>query len=699
MLDLLVRGGTVIDGTGAPRATADVGIRGGRIAAVGRVDEPARRTLDADGLWVTPGWVDVHTHYDGQVTWDSLLTPSCWHGVTTVVMGNCGVGFAPVRPGSHEYLIKLMEGVEDIPGTALAEGIRWEWESFPEYLDAVERIPHALDVGAQVPHAALRFYVMGERGADHEELPTRDEIDTMGRLVREAVRAGALGFTTSRTRNHRASDGRLTPSLTATADELIGISRRFGEAGAGVFEIVSDFPDPRGRVEAAARDGVGVGAPDVGLASRRTTPRPTPGAPCSPSSSRRMRPACRCAVRWPRARSARCSGSRRRSIRSSATRAGRESRRCRWRRRWRACAIRSCGAGCSRNSPRPRCACSPTRSGSSRSATRPTTSRRARRASPPRRDAAACRPTSCCSTCCSRTTATPCSTARCSTTPRSISTRSARCCSHPLTVPGLGDAGAHCGLICDGSFPTYLLLHWGRARTRGAKLPVEQLVKRQTADTAALVGLLRPRRARARQEGGPEPDRPRCARARAPGDRLRPARGRKAPGAARARLPRDARLGRGGARERRADRRAAGEARAGSAARVGWAKAADGDLDREMAAALPSLHLIVPPGAAPGTERLVLARAIRGAVDGFASLVLVAYLADLGFSPAEVGALVTATLLGSAAAHARGRARRRPASRARRAVRRVRADAAHGTRLRRLLDVLAAASWSASPAR
>src|SRR5258705_11120363 len=244
MLDLLVRGGTVIDGTGAPRATGDVGIRGGRIAAVGRVDEPARRTVDADGLWVTPGWVDVHTHYDGQVTWDSLLTPSCWHGVTTVVIGNCRVGFAPVRQGSHEYLIKLMEGVEDIPGTALAEGITWNWESFPEYLDAVERIPHALDIGAQVPHAALRFYVMGERGADHTERPTPDEIDAMGRLVRDAVRAGALGFTTSPPPNHRASDGRPTPSLTATADELVGISRRFGEAGAGVFEIVSDFPDP-----------------------------------------------------------------------------------------------------------------------------------------------------------------------------------------------------------------------------------------------------------------------------------------------------------------------------------------------------------------------------------------------------------------------------------------------------------------------
>src|SRR5688572_9090996 len=147
MLDLVIRGGTLIDGTGAPRTTGDIGIRGGRIAAVGRVSEPAHRTVDADGLWVTPGWVDVHTHYDGQVTWDPMLTPSCWHGVTTVVMGNCGVGFAPVAPDRHEWLIGLMEGVEDIPGAALSEGITWGWESFPEYLDALEGLPHAVDLG------------------------------------------------------------------------------------------------------------------------------------------------------------------------------------------------------------------------------------------------------------------------------------------------------------------------------------------------------------------------------------------------------------------------------------------------------------------------------------------------------------------------------------------------------------------------
>jgi len=242
MHDLVIRGGTLIDGSGAPAREGDLAIRGDRIAEVGEVSGKGRRELDARGLLVTPGFVDVHTHYDGQVTWDTLLTPSCWHGVTTVVMGNCGVGFAPVRPGAHPYLIKLMEGVEDIPGTALAEGIAWgEWESFPEYLDAIARRAYAVDVGAQVPHAALRFYVMGERGADHEQAPSAAEIEEMGQLVKGAVRAGALGFTTSRTKNHRASDGRFTPSLTAGAEELLGISRIFGEAGQGVFEVVSDF--------------------------------------------------------------------------------------------------------------------------------------------------------------------------------------------------------------------------------------------------------------------------------------------------------------------------------------------------------------------------------------------------------------------------------------------------------------------------
>ncbi len=241
--DLVVRGGTVVDGTGADRRVADVAVDEGRVTAVGEVPGAGREEIDAEGLLVTPGWVDVHTHYDGQVTWDPLLTPSSWQGVTTVVMGNCGVGFAPVKPDRHDWLIALMEGVEDIPGTALAEGISWGWESFPEYLDVIERLPHAVDVGAQVPHGALRGYVMGDRGADHEAVPTSVEIETMGRLAADGIRAGALGFTTSRTVNHRSSDGRPTPSLTATADELLGIARGVGSTGAGVLQLVADLVD------------------------------------------------------------------------------------------------------------------------------------------------------------------------------------------------------------------------------------------------------------------------------------------------------------------------------------------------------------------------------------------------------------------------------------------------------------------------
>ncbi len=166
MHDLVIRGGTVVDGTGSPPVTADVAITDGTITEVGRVDGPSRRTVDADGLLVTPGFVDMHTHFDGQATWDPHLTPSCWHGVTTAILGNCGVGFAPVHTDRRQWLIELMEGVEDIPGSALAEGIRWDWESFPEYLDALGRMPRALDIGTQVPHAAVRAYVMGDRAHD-----------------------------------------------------------------------------------------------------------------------------------------------------------------------------------------------------------------------------------------------------------------------------------------------------------------------------------------------------------------------------------------------------------------------------------------------------------------------------------------------------------------------------------------------------
>jgi len=236
MHDLVIRGGTVVDGSGAEPFEGDVAFEGGRVAAVGAVPGRGQEELDARGKLVTPGFVDVHTHFDGQATWDPLLTPSCWHGVTTAVMGNCGVGFAPARPAERAYLIGLMEGVEDIPGTALAEGIDWQWETFPEYLDALERKPRALDLGAQIGHGPVRFYVMGERGARNEPA-TPEEIARMAAVVREAIAAGALGFSTSRTIVHRAISGEPVPGTFAAEDELFGIGRALGELGAGLFEL------------------------------------------------------------------------------------------------------------------------------------------------------------------------------------------------------------------------------------------------------------------------------------------------------------------------------------------------------------------------------------------------------------------------------------------------------------------------------
>ena len=240
MHDLVVRGALLVDGNGVPPRPADVAVDAGVVSEVtapgALADGRAHRAVDADGLLLTPGFVDLHTHYDGQATWDPLLTPSCWHGVTTVVMGNCGVGFAPVRPDAHDFLIQLMEGVEDIPGTALSEGITWGWETFPEFLDALDAMPRSIDIGAQVPHGAVRAYVMGERGARNEPA-TPDDIEAMAAIVRDGIRAGALGFSTSRTIMHRAVDGEPVPGTFAAEDELFGIGRVLGELGAGLFEL------------------------------------------------------------------------------------------------------------------------------------------------------------------------------------------------------------------------------------------------------------------------------------------------------------------------------------------------------------------------------------------------------------------------------------------------------------------------------
>ena len=239
MYDLVVRNGTVIDGTGKERFTADIAISDGRIAKIGEITESAEREIDAGGRLITPGWVDIHTHYDGQATWDPILAPSSWHGVTTVVMGNCGVGFAPVKPGDQDFLIELMEGVEDIPGAALSEGIDWQWESFPEYLDALEAMPRAIDVATQVPHGAIRAYVMGDR-CNSDYAPTREEVDAMAALVREGVEAGALGFSSSKTLLHKDIHGEYMPGTFSGYDEMLALGLGMKGCGNAVFELVSD---------------------------------------------------------------------------------------------------------------------------------------------------------------------------------------------------------------------------------------------------------------------------------------------------------------------------------------------------------------------------------------------------------------------------------------------------------------------------
>ncbi|MCH2170719.1 amidohydrolase family protein [Myxococcota bacterium] len=488
MHDLVIRAGTIVDGRGAEPVTGDVAIENGRITEVGRVQGASRREINADGLLVAPGFVDVHTHYDGQVTWDPMLSPSCWHGVTTVVMGNCGVGFAPVAPERRDWLIGLMEGVEDIPGTALAEGIRWEWETFPEYLDAIERLPRAIDVGAQLPHAALRTYVMSDRGGDHTQTPTPDEIERMSELAREAMEAGALGFTTSRTVNHRSVNGEPTPSLTASEDELVGIARGVGQAGKGVFEVVADFIDLktefallRNMCEVSGRpmsitvlqndrqpgqwrellDLIGAAAADGLQVKGQVATRPvgllmsheSKVNPFAPSPSYRALADLPLQDRVERLRNS--------EVRQRILAEGGE--------------LPDFIPG--------------------------GFNKLFALGNPPRYEPDASESLG----------------ARAQREGRSVQEIAydimledkgrgvlyvpvmnytdynldalREMLLDPNTVPGLGDAGAHCTLICDGSFPTYLITHWGRDRDRGEGIPLPLLIKSQTRDTAELVGL------------------------------------------------------------------------------------------------------------------------------------------------------------------------------------------------------------------
>jgi N-acyl-D-aspartate/D-glutamate deacylase len=242
MHDIVIRGGTIIDGTGKPAFSGDIAIAGGTISGVGGKQGPAKREIDADGLLVTPGWVDVHTHYDGQAMWDPMLAPSCWHGVTTVMFGNCGVGFAPVKKEHRGALMDLMEGVEEIPNPVLAAGLNWEWETFPQYMDELDRRPRAIDIAAQIAHLPLRVHVMGDR-AIRREAATPDDIAQMRDLTVEALRSGAFGFTTSRTDSHKTPDGDLVPSRDADDHELLGIGQALGITGTGAFGMNSDFDD------------------------------------------------------------------------------------------------------------------------------------------------------------------------------------------------------------------------------------------------------------------------------------------------------------------------------------------------------------------------------------------------------------------------------------------------------------------------
>jgi N-acyl-D-aspartate/D-glutamate deacylase len=486
--DLVIRNGTVVDGTGGPPVVADVAVEGGVVTAVGEVAGSGHREVDADGLLVTPGWVDIHTHYDGQVTWDPDVTPSNWHGVTTVVMGNCGVGFAPVRPGAQSFLIELMEGVEDIPGTALHEGIDWQWESFPEYLDALDRQPRALDIAAQVPHAAVRAYVMGDRA--HEDATPAD-IEAMAGLVRDGLAAGAAGFTTSRTILHSSKHG-LVPGTSAATDELIAISDALGEVGHGVVEIVSD--DPAGAterawmVEVARRTGATV---TYTLAQTPFNPdgyraaladadalageglRIVPQVSCRPTgmlfglqSSLHpfiTHPAYRAVAGLPLAE--RVARLRQPELRAQllSEQPGTENAiaralMSRWEQifplgdppDYEPSGDRSVAAVAAREGRTPDDVVLDwllERDGKALLF--------APLASYVHQDHEAIR----------------------------------EMMTHPRTVLGLSDGGAHCGLICDASMPTFLLTHWVRDRSRGERLSLEQAVHLQTGRTAAVYGM------------------------------------------------------------------------------------------------------------------------------------------------------------------------------------------------------------------
>ena len=488
MHDLIIRGGTIADGSGRAPRRGDVAIDGGLITAVGDVGDAARRVIDADGLLVTPGWVDIHTHYDGQATWDPEVSPSGWHGVTTVVMGNCGVGFAPARAADRSWLIGLMEGVEDIPGTALAEGMTWNWESFGEYLDEVERTARVLDVAALVPHGALRAYVLGEGRAN--DTATAEEIAEMAAIVREAVQAGAIGASTTRTILHRDKDGELAAGTNAAAEELIAIGEALGKAGHRVFSVASDLWDLDSEFawmsEISQRAGVPVTygvlqadfAPELwrewidrGVAANRRGGWLVPQVAGKPTSimvgfqstthpfahhaayqaiAHLPLPERMVALRTPEVRAAIL---------------GEEPRPGGFVQFMRANLHKLFPLGDPPDYEPPR----------ERSVTA----------------LAAAQGVSV------DTVIYDLMLQRDGTELLYLPILDYSDCNldavremleHPATVLGLGDGGAHCGVLCDASLPTFMLTHWARDRSRGEQLPLETVVHLQTRRTAELYG-------------------------------------------------------------------------------------------------------------------------------------------------------------------------------------------------------------------
>jgi N-acyl-D-amino-acid deacylase len=498
MHDLVIRGGTVVDGTGARARTADVTVDRGHISGVGSfAGAAASRTVDADGLMVTPGWVDVHTHYDGQATWDEVLAPSSWHGVTTVVTGNCGVGFAPARPDRHQWLIGLMEGVEDIPGTALAEGMHWEWETFPEYLDALEQRKWTMDVGTQIAHGAVRSYVMGERGARNDQA-TPEDIEAMKQLVKEAIEAGALGFSTSRTLAHLAIDGEPVPGTYADEDELFGIGSALGELGAGIFELApagvagEDIILPRKEVDWMRRLSATIHRP-ITFGLVQVDDAPDLWRELMEESLRAVADG---ADLWPQVAGrgfGLLSGHFTTYSLFDQIPAYQELK---------AKDLTSDQLIDALRDPEVRRSIEDWEPD-------PDTAARMDRAfrttftlgNPPEYEPGPERSLIGIATATGRTPLSVAYDALLEDDGRGLlyvpilnysdgDLEPAReMLLHPRSAAGLGDGGAHCGVICDASQPTFMLTHWTRDRSRGDRLPLEWVVKKQTHDTARLFGL------------------------------------------------------------------------------------------------------------------------------------------------------------------------------------------------------------------